>query len=292
MPNSEERAAKPARLKVVMIVLAILLVLSAGGLVARYVYLQYTASTQTSTTVPDNLIGDREGTSSGSTDTSGSAETTSDQTTALPTLDESSAAGQESPGGQTVRTTSTSSETDVQAAKIELYQGKAEDNRRFEARNMLPGDKLTQYFCVKAYHDADLSLFFRTQVTQETKDLGEVLHIRVTHLDTGKVLCDAPFADIQDKPVSERLPVNEQEESIAYYEVEVSLDTSVGNEYQEAMLKADFQWYVEDEGGLKPPPTGDTTNLVLWTVLAGSSFLLIILLLVSRRRRKEAASHG
>ena len=157
---------------------------------------------------------------------------------------------------------------------------------------MLPGDKLTQYFCVKAYHDADLSLFFRTQVTQETKDLGEVLHIRVTHLDTGKVLCDAPFADIQDKPVSERLPVNEQEETIAYYEVEVSLDTSVGNEYQEAMLKADFQWYVEDEGGLKPPPTGDTTNLVLWTVLAGSSFLLIILLLVSRRRRKEAASHG
>lgn len=289
MPNSEERAAKPARLKVVMIVLAILLVVSAGGLVARYVYLQYTASTQTSTTVPDNLIGDRDGTSSGSTDTSSSAETTSDQTTALAT----SASGHESPDSQAVRTTtSASSKTDVQAAKIELYQGKAEDNRRFEARNMLPGDKLTQYFCVKAYHDADLNLFFRAQVTQQTKNLGEVLHIRVTHLDTGKILCDAPFADIQDKPFSELLPVNEQGETTAYYEVEVSLDTSVGNDYQEAMLKADFQWYVEDEGGLKPPPTGDTTNLVLWTVLAGSSFLLIILLLVGRRRRKEAASHG
>ena len=66
-----------------------------------------------------------------------------------------------------------------------------------------------------------------------------------------------------------------------------SLDTSVGNEYQAARLVADFEWYVEDEGGLTPPQTGDTTNLTLWITLAASSLLLILLLLLTRRRKEE-----
>lgn len=58
------------------------------------------------------------------------------------------------------------------------------------------------------------------------------------------------------------------------------------------MLKADFNWYVKDEGGLTPPPqTGDITNLTLWIVLAASS-LLLILLLAFTRRRKGAEQHG
>lgn len=52
-----------------------------------------------------------------------------------------------------------------------------------------------------------------------------------------------------------------------------------------ALLRADFAWYVKDEGGLTPPPTGDTTNMVLWIILAVSALLLLLL---AFWRRKEA----
>lgn len=106
---------------------------------------------------------------------------------------------------------------------------------------MFPGDTETKYFCVKAHLDADLELLFRTKITGQTKNLGDVLHIKVTHLETGKVLCDAPFAEIDGKEFSELLKKNVAGETTAYYQIDVSLDTSVGNEYQAAELKADLR---------------------------------------------------
>lgn len=49
---------KKKKLKIAIIILAVLLVLSGGGLAARYIYLEYFAPAQTTATVPDNLIGD------------------------------------------------------------------------------------------------------------------------------------------------------------------------------------------------------------------------------------------
>ena len=173
------------------------------------------------------------------------------------------------------------------ATVLELYAGRPDANQRFEVSNMLPGDSETKYFCVKAYHDADIDLFFRADVSEQTKSLGDVLHSKVTHPDTGRVLCDAPFSEIDGQKVSELLTANAEGETTAYYQIDVSLDTSEGNEYQAARLAADFEWYVEDEGGLTPPQTGDTTNLTLWITLAASSLLLILLLLLTRRRKEE-----
>lgn len=163
------------------------------------------------------------------------------------------------------------------ATVLELYAGRPDANQRFEVSNMLPGDSETKYFCVKAYHDADIDLFFRADVSEQTKSLGDVLHSKVTHPDTGRVLCDAPFSEIDGQEVSELLTANAEGETTAYYQIDVSLDTSEGNEYQAARLAADFEWYVEDEGGLTPPQTGDTTKLTLWITLAASSLLLILI---------------
>ena len=67
-------------------------------------------------------------------------------------------------------------------------------------------------------------------------------------------------------------------------------ESPVEAEAQAALLKADFEWCVKDEGGLvEPPQTGDTTNFVLWTVLAVSSLLLMIFLW---KRRKEEEKHA
>ena len=159
--------------------------------------------------------------------------------------------------------------------------------------NLFPGDQITKYFCVRAYHDADVTLQFRADVTKETKNLGDVLRVKVTHLDTGEVLCDAPFSEIDGETYAVVLPVNAQQETSAYYQVEVSLDTSVGNEYQAAHLKADLNWNVPGGVGLiESPDTGDAANTALWIVLTSSALTLIVLLAVAGRRRKGEAEHA
>ena len=275
-----QEQTKTKRLRIAIIILAVLLVLSAVGLAARYIYLAFFAPTQATVTVPDNLIGEENPEPEGNTD-NGSR----DGTTAL-----ADTPGANDTGSSGADGTSDNSEMDNPlAAKLELYQGKPEDNRRFEVSNMLPGDSVTKYFCVKASHDANIELFFKADITEQTKSLGDALHIKVTHMETGKVLCDAAFSEVNGREFAEFLEANSDEETTAYYQIDVSLDTSVGNEYQAAMLKADFEWFVKDQVGLIPPQTGDNTNIILWIVIAASSFLILLLF---GRRRKEDKRHG
>lgn len=283
MEIPEQATPKSSRLKIVIIILAVLLVISAGGLAARYIYLQFFAPAQSTVVVPDNLIGEENTESQTSP-----AENSSEPETVPPADGESNTSrtdGVSNTGGSGSSTPAADKPT---ATKLELYEGKPGDNQRFEVKNMLPGDTETKYFCVKVYHDKDVELFFKADITEQTKNLADVLHIKVTHLETGKVLCDAPFSEVNGKEFSELLKKNAADETTAYYQIDVSLDTSVGNEYQAARLIADFEWYVKDEGGLTPPQTGDTTNLILWVTLAASSLLLLILLW---KRRKEGERH-
>lgn len=281
----EQTTPKSSRLKVVIIILAVLLVLSAGGLAARYVYLQFFAPTQSTVTVPDNLIGEEDAESQNIL-----AENSSQSVHNISPSDSNSPLGQEGLASGTSSSSETSNfaEDKPVAVKLELYEGKPGDNQRFEVKNMLPGDTETKYFCIRAHHNADLKLFFKTEVTEQTKNIGDVLRIKVTHLETGKVLCDAPFVEVKGSEFSELLKKTASSETNAYYQIDVSLDTSVGNEYQAAALKADFEWYVKDGGGLTPPPqTGGTTNLILWIMLLTSSALLILFLLLGGRRKGE-----
>lgn len=292
--ENQEKTPVPKRLKIAIIILAVLLVISGGGLAARYIYLQFAAPAQTTAEVPDNLIGEEPessaveppGTSDGEERPSGTVDE-KDESGLSPSDNGESGTG--NAAGSAGSNENSSPAADKPSAPVlELYAGRPDANQRFEVNNMLPGDTETKYFCVKAYHDADITLFFKADVTEQTKSLGDVLHIKVTHLDSGKVLFDAPFTEIDGQTVSELLKANAQEETTAYYQIDVSLDTSVGNEYQAAKLLADFQWYVEDEGGLTPPPqTGDTFNFAMWITLAASSLLLILLLLFGRRRKED-----
>lgn len=281
----EERTKKSGRLKIVIIILIMLLVLSAGGLAARMIYLHFFAPTQTTAAVPDNLIGN---------DTNQPEENAASGSNMKASVSVASEPGPVQTDGTTSSSTvpgSTGTDKPTQAKALELYAGKPGDNQKFEIRNMFPGDTETKYFCIRAYHNKDIELFFKADITGQTKALGEVLHIKVTHLETGKVLCDAPFNEINGAEFSELLKVNGTQATIAYYQIDVSLDTSVGNEYQTAQLRADFSWYVKDTGDLTPPPqTGDSMNIALWIVLAGSSLLLVMLLW--NHRRKEGEPHG
>ena len=278
MDNQEQANQKPKRLKTIIIILAVLLVLSAGGLAARMIYLYLLAPAQATVTLPDNLIGEN-------SQTGEAADPAGSRTETSRPADGNAASGQISPNPDS----DSPAKDKLQAAKLELYKGQPGDNERFEVQNLFPGDSVTKYFCLKVYHDANISLFFKADVIEQTKSLGDALHIKVTRLGTGKVLCDAPFSKISGQEFTEALLQNALGETTAYYQIDVSLDTSAGNEYQAAMLKADFAWYIKEEGGLTPPQTGDHTIPALWAVLALSALLLLLILW---KRGKGDEQHG
>ncbi len=233
-------------LKIVIIVLSVLLLSSAGGLAARYVYLQYFSPTQTTTTVPDNLIGDNVPAAESSTSAENTPPAESEPDTEQTDSAESGNASGSSGTGTTAGNPSDNENSAPAADKptapvLELYAGRPDVNQRFEVSNMLPGDTETRYFCVRAYHEEDITLFFRAEVTEQTKNLGDVLHIKVTHLDTGKVLCDAAFNEIDGEEFSELLKADAREETTAYYQIDVSLDTSVGNAASGGFAESGFR---------------------------------------------------
>ena len=280
--KTPENKKNSPQLKVLIIILSVLLVLSAGGLAAKYVYDNFFASDRASVTVPDNVIGDG-GDSAQSGESSGTEDTQSGAASG-----ESVPAGSGDVSGSESTGTGGSETEDRPAAKLlELYKTKLEDNDKFEVKNMLPGDTVTGYFCVRVNHGETLDLYFSADVTGQTKQLGDVLEIKVTRVGEDTALCDLPFSEADGREYKTSVAENGGGVTDVYYRIDVSLDTSVGNEYQAAGLTADFKWFVKDESGLVSPGTGDTSITVLWALLAASSAALIILLPVYRKGDKK-----
>ncbi len=261
---------KSSRLKLVIVILIILLLISGACLAGRVLYLRFFADQKVTAVVPDNLIGEESDDDSDKedTDTEGENDTTSTES--------------EESTNQSGAQSST-----PKAATLTLYRTKPSDNEKFEVRNMLPGDVEVKYFCVKASHEKDIVLTFSAEITEETKNLGEILHIKVTHLDTQKVLYDGVFRDMDLNGYEETLLGNSKKETTAYYEIEVSLPTSAGNEYQAAMLKADFKWFVKDADSLSNPLTGDDTNAVSWIIILCAALAMAGAMLLWRRKKDE-----
>lgn len=170
------------------------------------------------------------------------------------------------------------------APTIRLYKRRAEDNAVFQVGSMFPGDVEIQNFCVKISYKESVVVRFRANIRAGYEKLGEVMQCRITMLTTGDVLYEGLMRDMP-KSLDHLLDSAESTVDNLYYKIEVSLDTSVGNEYQDREMIADFRWWVEETGNLEPPPTGDTLDLYLWVGICLGS--LVILLLLLGKKRKE-----
>ncbi len=285
---AEEKKKISRKVKVIIAILLALLILSAGALAARVIYLNYFNDTGTTVIVPDNIIGEESSSTtvpdgSETTDSSESTGTNSNPTESTPAESAPSASDTSAP-----TTNSGSANTDKkEAAVIELYKGQSSDNEKFQVQNMLPGDTEVKYFAVKVSHHADVIVYFNAEVTEHTKNLADVLHIKVTHLENGKVIYDGTFADMDVNGYGETFATSQKTETVAYYKIEVSLPTSTGNEYQAAKLMADFNWSVKDVGPLDSPQTGDNSNIMLYLIIMCVSFFMILILLFTKRRERE-----
>ena len=252
------------KIKIIIIVLAILLGLSLLALGGTVIYNKIANTTSATVTVPDNRI-------------------TPDEDATKP--DDS---GSQTPGSSAVSTQSTTAEA-KKAATIELYKKQPEENTAFAVGNMFPGDSETKYFRVRvSYHDT-ITVHYKATVRPGYEKLAEVLQVRVRLLSTGETMYDGLMRDMPEslthKLVSKKATTDE-----LYYEITAYLDTSVGNDYQNKDLIADFRWWVEETGNLDSPKTGETVTALLGISLAAAAGLVLLLLVA--RKRKEGKENG
>lgn len=266
------------KIRIIIIVLAVLLGLSLLALGGTLIYNKIANTTPATVTVPDNLITpDEDTTKPDSSDTEKPDSSESDSQTPSSSANTSSSA---------VPAQSTTAEV-KKAATIELYNKQPEENTAFAVGNMFPGDVETKYFRVRiSYHDK-ITVHYKATVRPGYEKLAEVLKVRINLLSTGETMYDGLMRDMPES-LTHKLASKKSTTDELYYEITAYLDTSVGNDYQNKDLIADFRWWVEETGNLDDSPqTGDTSNILLWAVLAACSGSMMILLLVTRRRKED-----
>ena len=272
------------KIKIVITVLAVLLGLSLLALGGTLIYNKIANATPATVTVPDNLITPDEDTTK--PDNSDSQAPDSSDTEKPDSSDIQTPSSSADTSSSAVPAQSTTAET-KKAATIELYNKQPEENTAFTVGNMFPGDSETKYFRVRvSYHDK-ITVHYKATVRPGYEKLAEVLKVRVNLLSTGETMYDGLMRDMPES-LTHKLASKKSTTDELYYEITAYLDTSVGNDYQNKDLIADFKWWVEETGNLVDSPnTGDTSNILLWAVLAAGSLGMIIILLVTRRCKED-----
>lgn len=277
--------------KIIIIVLAVLLGVSLLALGGTLIRSKIPSNTQSTVIVPDNLITpDEEINKSDSIEFDGKA---------------SDSSNAKKSDGLKLQLLSSSTDTSLiavnlaqnttsekkNAETIELYNKHPEDNTTFNVGNMFPGDSETKYFRVQVSYSGTVTVHYKATVRKGYEKLAEALKVKVKLLTTGETMYDGLMRDMPEslthKTASEKSTTDELE-----YEITAYLDTSVGNEYQNKDLIADFCWWIEETDSLEPSPkTGDSSNMLLWVLLAGISGSAMIFWLVARKCRKEAETN-
>ena len=275
------------KIKSIIIVLACLLGLSLLALGGTLIYNKIANTASATVTVPDNLITPDEDTSNPDNSES-QAPDSSESNSQAPNRSDTQAPRSSADASSSAVTPTQNTTAEVKkAATIELYNKQPEENTAFAVGNMFPGDSETKYFRVRvSYHDK-ITVHYKATVRPGYERLAEVLKVRVNLLSTGETMYDGLMRDMPES-LTHKLASPKTTTDELYYEITAYLDTSVGNDYQNKDLIADFKWWVEETGNLDDPTiTGDTSSIVLWAMLAACSGSMIILLLITRRRKED-----
>lgn len=275
------------KIKSIIIVLACLLGLSLLALGGTLIYNKIANTASATVTVPDNLITPDEDTSNPDNSES-QAPDSSESNSQAPNRSDTQAPRSSADASFSAVTPTQNTTAEVKkAATIELYNKQPEENTAFAVGNMFPGDSETKYFRVRvSYHDK-ITVHYKATVRPGYEKLAEVLKVRVKLLSTDETMYDGLMRDMPES-LTHKLASQKTTTDELYYEITAYLDTSVGNDYQNKDLIADFKWWVEETGNLDDPTiTGDTSSIVLWAMLAACSGSMIILLLITRRRKED-----
>ncbi len=283
------------KIKIAIAVLSILLAISVVAVAVRFVYDYVTATNPIAELVPDNIIendadlsdtdlesdNDLEGDDSDSEEES---DNSGENVTGESVEGEAPGASEAGDPSEVIPTDGENAEKEAEV--LYLYDRNPGDNTPFNVTNMFPGDIETKYFLVRVVHKGDIILRFHAEVRPGYEKLAEVLKCRVVLPESGDILYDGLIRDMP-KSLNVDLQTDSEITSEAYYEITAYLETSVGNEYMQTELVADFTWWVEETDNLGPAHTSDGLEYTVWIIVAAAS-LIIIIILAARLRKGES----
>lgn len=162
---------------------------------------------------------------------------------------------------------------------LKLYSLHPEDNAAFNVENLLPGDSVTNDYTLQVSYKGNITVKFKADILAGYEKLAEVLKVRVELPQSGELIYDGLMRDMPSFVAVSRSSSSAKTEELLY-KITAYLDTSVGNEYMNTDLVADFSWWAEDAGALEPPYTGDSgfTIIIIAGCAAVASLVLILLL--------------
>ena len=283
------------KIKIAIAVLSILLAISVVAVAVRFVYDYVTATNPIAELVPDNIIendadlsdtdlesdNDLEGDDSDSEEES---DNSGENVTGESVEGEASGASEAGDPSEAIPTDEENAEEEAEV--LYLYDRNPGDNTPFNVTNMFPGDIETKYFLVRVVHKGDIILRFHAEVRPGYEKLAEVLKCRVVLPESGDILYDGLMRDMPES-LNVDLQTDSEVTNEVYYEITAYLETSVGNEYMQTELVADFTWWVEETDNLGPAHTSDGLEYTVWIIVAAAS-LIIIIILAARLRKGES----
>lgn len=288
---------KQKKLRIVIGILAVLLLISLGVLAQTILEQRKAASVPTSVSVEENIITSENEASEEDIENEEESEEISEteESQALETSAKQKKSGNSS--GNTVSQSASgtsSNKTAENTVALTLKKHHAEENEPFHASNLFPGDRVEKDYRVEVSYKKAVTVHFRIDIQKGYEKLAEVMKCQVIAGNNGKVLYDGLMKDVPK--IDRYLTTGSQATEDLKYTIKAYLDTSVGNEYQNKELKADFYWWVEGEDaknlttsqgafGTFGTTTGDTAWTGLWLVIAICAAAGILLLW--KKQKKE-----
>ncbi len=126
---------------------------------------------------------------------------------------------------------------------LSIYKNHPQDVAPFCAENMVPGDCVEKSYTVNVSLSGTVNLNFQARIKEDSGKLSEVLNVIVTCENTSEVLYEGLLSSMP--VITTQVYASHAATHGITYKIAVWLDTSVGNEYQNKSLSADFFWWAE-----------------------------------------------
>ena len=127
--------------------------------------------------------------------------------------------------------------------EITLSGANASENVRFDLGNMFPGDKETKTFRVKVKHRGTVKVHCEAVVNTADTAAAKAMKVQVKIGRDGTEIYDGEMLDMPDKAV---YTLSGSGTTELEYKITAYIETSVGNEFQNKMIRADFKWWLEE----------------------------------------------